>query len=66
MREARGLDVIEGGIFPFISQMSILSVPLIGFLIFVELKVIRKSKRIATPYFRSALIIDNLAAAHNV
>jgi hypothetical protein len=57
MREARGLDVIEGGIFPFISQMSILSVPLIGFLIFVELKVIRKSKRIATPYFRSALII---------
>lgn len=57
LRVAPGLDDIEGGIFPFISQMSILSVPLMGFLFIVELKVIQKTKHIAAPYFRSVLII---------
>lgn len=55
LRIGPGMEEINSGIFAFISQLSFLSIPLVGLLIFLEAKVIRESRRIATPYFRSVL-----------
>jgi len=55
LRTAPGMESIEGGVSEFVSQLSILSVPLIGFLIYLVVKVIRNNRQIVIPHFQRIL-----------
>jgi hypothetical protein len=61
LRIAPGLEQIEGGIYPFISQLSILSIPLIIFLLYLEIRLVRANTGISIPYLRELLAVGILA-----